>query len=166
MGPVACGLYIMIITKCSIFHIRNQDGIFNVMHTVELKIADGPSFQSDGPTQMPTQHYAILGDPSSLICGRGLDSNPQATITWTAPDGTAIMNSTRYDLENGPDIVRLNLSRTSLSDNGVWVCELVVISERHLVTSRGVLVKGALAMIGTPLRHQFRLTVIGEFTIT
>ena len=136
------------------------------MHTIELKIADGPSFQADGPTQMPTQHYAILGDHSSLICGRGLDSNPQATITWTAPDGTAVMDSTRYDLENGPDIVRLNLSRTSLSDNGVWVCELVVISERHVVNNGGVLVKGALAMIGTPLRHQFRLTVIGEFTTT
>ena len=132
--------------------------------TVELKIADGPSFQADGPTQMPIQHYALLGDPSSLICGRGLDSNPQATITWTAPDGTAVMDSTRYDLENGPDIVRLNLSRTSLSDNGVWVCELIVRSERHVVSSGGVLVKGALAMIGTPLRHQFRLTVIGEFT--
>ena len=43
------------------------------------------------------------------------------------------MDSTRYDLENGPDIVRLNLSRTVLSDNGVWICELVVRSERYVV---------------------------------
>ena len=76
------------------------------------------------------------------------------------------MDSTRYDLENGPDIVRLNLSRTVLSDSGLWVCELVVRSERHVVTSEGELVLGGLTVIGTPLRHQFRLTVIGEFIIT
>ena len=77
------------------------------------------------------------------------------------------MDSTRYDLENGLDIVRLNLSRTILSDNGVWICELVVRSERHVVTSEGKLILGGLAVIGgTPLRHQFTLTVIGEFIVT
>ena len=74
------------------------------------------------------------------------------------------MDNARYDLENGPDIiVRLNLSRTVLSDSGLWICELVVRSERHVVTREGELVLGGLAVIGTPLRHQFRLTVIGEF---
>ena len=109
----------MIITKCFTFSIRNQDGSFNVMRTVELNIADGPSFLSDCPTRIATQHCAILGDHSSLICGRGLDSNPQSTITWTAPDGTTVMDSARYDLENGPHVVRLNLSQTILSDSGV-----------------------------------------------
>ena len=122
-----------------------------------LNVADGPSFQSDGPTQTPTQRYTILGDHSLLIlCGRGLDSNPQATIIWTAPDGTAVMDSTRYDLENGLDIVRLNLSRTVLSDNGLWVCEVVVRSEKHVVTNEGELILGGLAVIRTPLRHQLK----------
>ena len=76
------------------------------------------------------------------------------------------MDSTRYDLENGPDIVRLNLSQTILSDNGVWVCELVVRSERHVVTSEGELILGGLTVIGTPLRHYFILTTIGEIIIT
>ena len=132
------------------------------MHTVELNIADGPSFLSDGPTQMPTQRYAILGGHSSLICGRGLDSNPQATIIWRAPDGTTVMDSARYDLENGPHVVRLNLSQTILSDSGVWICEVVVRSERHVVTSQGELVLIELAVVGAPLRHHFMLTVIGE----
>ena len=69
----------------------------------------------------PTQRYVLLGDPLSLVCGRGLDSNPQATVIWTAPDGTSILDNARYDLENGPGIVRLNFTRTILSDDGVWI---------------------------------------------
>ena len=84
--------------------------------------------------QTPTQHYTLLGDHSSLVCGRGLDSNPQATIIWTSPDGMIVDNA-RYNLENGSDIVRLNFSRTTLNDSGVWICELVVRSERHVVTN-------------------------------
>ena len=98
----------------------------------------------------------------SLICGRGLDSNPQATITWTAPDGTTIVNNARYDLENRPETVRLNFTQTILSDSGVWICEIVVRSDRHVVSNQGELILGGEAVIGTPLRHQFMLTVIGE----
>ena len=35
-------------------------------------------------------------------------------------------------------------------------------SERHVVSSEGELIRGELAVIGTPLRHQFMITVIGE----
>ena len=69
-----------------------DDSLSVAMYLTAIDIADGPSFLSDGPTETPTQHYAILGDHSSLICGRGLDSNPQATITWTGPDGTTIVD--------------------------------------------------------------------------
>ena len=72
--------------------------------------ADGPSFQSDGPQQKPTQVYVLLGSSLSLVCGRGLVSNPQAIIVWTAPDGTTIMDNARYNLEDGQDVVRLNLT--------------------------------------------------------
>ena len=104
----------------------------------------------------------LWGHYFSLVCGRGLDSNPQATITWTAPDQTTIVDNARYDLENGPDIVRLNFTRTILSDSGIWTCEVIMRSERHVVSSEGELIRGGQAVIGTPLRHQFMLTVIGE----
>ena len=111
---------------------------------------------------MPTQAYVLLGAPLSLVCGRGLDSNPQPTITWTAPDGTTIENDARFHLENGPEVVRLNLTRTILNDSGIFICELVVSSERHVVNSEGDLILGGQAVIGTSLRHQFLLTLIGE----
>ena len=111
---------------------------------------------------MPTQRYALLGSPLSLVCGRGLDSNPQATITWTASDGTTIMDNARYDLENGMEIVRLNFTRTILSDNGIWQCEVTVRSQRHVVDNDGNLVLVSPEVIGVPLRHEFQLTVIGE----
>ena len=132
------------------------------MHLIFITTTDGPSFLSDGPTQTPTQRYALLGDHFSLICGRGLDSNPQATIIWTAPDGTTIVDNTRYDLEDGPGIVSLNFAQTISSDSGVWICEIVVRSDKHVVSNQGELILGGEAVIGTPLRHQFMLNVIGE----
>ena len=79
--------------------------------------------------QGPTRCYVRLNDPVSLICGYGLESNPAAVVTWTAPGGTTIMDNARYDLEGGPEIVLLNFTRTILSDNGVWRCEVVVMSQ-------------------------------------
>ena len=107
----------------------------------------------------------LLGDNFSLVCGRGLDSNPQATITWTAPDGAIIVDNARYVLENGPDIVRLNFTQTILSDSGIWTCDVIVRSERHIVSSEGELIRGGQITIGTPVRYQFMVTVIGESLI-
>ena len=96
------------------------------------------------------------------MCGRGLDSNPEASITWLDPNNMAIIDNTRYDLENGTDVVRLNFTRTIPSDNGMWTCEVVVRSERYVVGSNGDLVRGGIAVIGNILKHQFIVTVIGE----
>ena len=121
---------------------------------------DGPSFHTRGPTQ----HYLLLGDSLSLVCGTGLDSNPQATITWTAPDGTTIMDNARYDIENGPDIVRLNFTHTILSDTGIWSCVATVRSESHFVrSSDGRLELGQEVVIGSPIQHDIQLTVFGKF---
>ena len=127
--------------------------------------SDGPSFRFDGPQQMPTQAFVLLDDPLSLVCGRGLDSNPSAIITWTASDGTTIMDNARYDLENGPEIARLNFTRTILSDNGIWQCVVTVRSQRHVVDNDGNLVLVSPEVIGVPLRHEFQLTIIGESRI-
>ena len=58
--------------------------------------------------------------------------------------------------------MRLNFTRTILNDSGIFICELVVSSERHVVNGEGGLTLGGQAVIGTPLRHQFMLTLIGE----
>ena len=124
---------------------------------------DGPSFRSDGPKQMPTQVYVLLGNPLSLVCGRGLDSNPEASITWRDPNGMAIMDNDRYDLMNGSDVVHLDFVHTILSDTGMWTCEVIVRSDRYIVSNEGNLIPGAVTVIGTPIQHQFMITVIGKF---
>ena len=121
-----------------------------------MQFSDGPTFTELGPTQ----RYVLLGDSLSLVCGTGLDSNPQAIITWTAPDGTTVVNNARYSLENGPDFVRLLFTRTILSDAGVWVCDVRVESERYVV-SNGSLVREDSAIIGMPIQLNVELTVIG-----
>ena len=111
---------------------------------------------------MATQVYVLLGNPLSFVCGRGLESNPGASITWLDTNNMAIMDNARYDLENRDAIVRLNFTRTIPSDNGMWTCEVAVISERYVVNSEGELVRGGLAVIGNILRHYFIVTVIGK----
>ena len=111
--------------------------------------------------QGPTQRYVLINNTLSLICGTGLDSNPQATVTWMAPDGTTIMDNARYDLENGPDIVRLNFIHTILSDTGTWKCRVVVMSEQYIV-SGGMLVRQDSARIGELITVDIKLTVISE----
>ena len=125
-------------------------------------ISDGPSFASGNPTPTPIQRYVLLDNSLSLVCGRGLDSNPNATVTWTAPDNTEIMENARYRLENGPEVVRLNFTRTIMSDNGIWQCEVTVKSGRNALGNDGNLILVAPEVIGT-LTQEFLLTVIGEF---
>ena len=124
-------------------------------------VIDPPSFVSQGLIE----HYVLLGDPLSLVCGTGLDSNPQATITWTAPNGSLIKKDMgRYTLENGPEIVRLNFSITMMSDNGVWRCMAVVMSDRSIV-SLGRLVVQDSALIGS-ITQDIQVTVIGELQVS
>ena len=119
--------------------------------------ADPPSFVTQGPTE----RYVLLGDPLSLVCGSGLDSNPQATITWTASDATTITrNMGRYILENGPEIVRLNFSTTMMSDNGVWRCNVMVTSDRYIAID-GRLLLQTDGLIGS-ISQDIQVTIIGE----
>ena len=108
----------------------------------------------------PPQYYVLLGDSAFLVCGTGLDSNPQATITWTDPDGTTVMDNTRFNLENGPDIVRLNLSRTLLSDAGMWRCDIRTESEQDIVNN-GKLVPTNITVIGERIQLDIELIIIG-----
>ena len=70
------------------------------------------------------------------------------------------MDNARYDLENGPEIVRLNFTHTIPSDAGVWVCEARAVSEKYIV-SNGQLVRQDNAVIGRATVN-IQLTVIGE----
>ena len=123
---------------------------------IGIQYTDAPSFMTEGPSQ----RYVLLGDSLSLLCGTGLDSNPPATINWTAPDDTTVMDNARYDLENGPEVVRLNFTHTIPSDTGVWVCEATAVSEKYIV-SNGQLVRQDNAVIGTATVN-IQLTVIGK----
>ena len=127
---------------------------------------DGPAFQTLGSTRQ----YGLLNDEFSLVCGTGLGSNPPATITWTAPDGTDIVNNDRHNIESGPDIVSMNFTHTIMSDNGIWRCSVIVRSERNVLNSDSegnlIVLGGQLEdVIGTPIQHEILLTVISKSKI-
>ena len=112
-------------------------------------------------TPGPLRRYILLNDSLSLVCGTGLASNPQAEVTWMAPDGTTIMDNARYDLENGPLFVRLNFTHTIFSDNGLWKCRILVESEQYIV-SDGQLLRHDQSPIGQTM-VDIELVVIGKF---
>ncbi len=58
----------------------------------------------------------------SLICGYNLNSNPPANITWMDPQKKPVEASSLFVLDDGPTVVRLNISSARNSDNGTWIC--------------------------------------------
>ena len=68
----------------------------------------------------------------------------------------------RYDLENGPENVRLNFTQTILSDTGIWRCDIRVISDQDVI-SNGSLVRQDRNVIGTPIVRDIQLTIIGKY---
>ena len=111
------------------------------------------------------QHYVLVGDPVSLVCGTSLVSNPAATISWSDIQGMEIQNAGRYTFNNGPDTVHLNFSFTRANDTGVWICEIVVIDNDVMTASEGRLVPRDNKEIGEEM-YSIMLTVVGTCLLT
>lgn len=73
------------------------------------------------------------------------------------------MNDARHVLEDGPDIVRLNLTHVLMSDMGVWRCNVTVESEMH-VQSGGKLVPLGATTVGS-ISVNIQLIIVSKLTI-
>ena len=73
---------------------------------------------------MKGRHNAIEGDSVSLVCGKNLESNPNASITWINPQSTSMSgsNDDNYAQDDGPEVVQLNIAKASKRDSGTWTC--------------------------------------------
>ena len=105
----------------------------------------------------------LLGNPLSLVCGTGLDSNPQATITWISPDVSVITDSSRYRLENGPEIVQLSFTHTILSDAGMWRCNIRTESDQNVVKNENLVPLNS-TVIGVVIQCDIELVIIGKYS--
>ena len=45
-------------------------------------------------------------------------------MTWTNPQGERVLNSERYTMDDGPEVVQLNISNVTKNDNGMWRCSM------------------------------------------
>ena len=83
---------------------------------------------ADGPEIMPAskEYTALEGCPVSLLCGYNLESNPPAIITWIDPEGNMVTSDGMYIVDDGPRVLRLNISRASGKHEGVWTCNVMV----------------------------------------
>ena len=103
----------------------------------------------------PVQHYVMLGDPISLICGYNLDSKPPAFIDWRDPNGNKVENDSNYCLDNGPEVVQLKISRVTKLNEGNWTCNIQVQESNVYGTSNS-------STFTKNMSHTIQLTVLGK----
>ena len=109
------------------------------------------------------KHYVLLGDPVCLICGYNLDSNPPAVITWTGPYGKVVTkNMDSYIMDNGPQVVQLNITNADESDGGRWTCNVRVSDECVHRVVDGIL-KDECTAIARNRSFDTQLVVVGEY---
>ena len=101
-----------------------------------------------------------LGSPLSLLCGDQLRSNPPPTITWRNPAGGVVKDNTRLDLISDIMGVRLNFSQTVLTDNGQWLCSVVVTGQEVTLPPDGVTAPSV--EVGRQ-EVELRVLVVGEW---
>ena len=70
------------------------------------------------------------------------------------------MDNAKYNLDNGPEVIQLNITRTVLSDAGIWTCDVMVRSEAHKL-NEGRLTQQNNVLIGS-VDVTIQLIVIGE----
>ena len=79
--------------------------------------------------EVQTKYSFSKGDQADLIFGENLESNPEAVVTWTTPQGVTLRNSNgRYTMSSGPEKVKLSISDVSEKDNGTWTATVEVLS--------------------------------------
>ena len=72
------------------------------------------------------------------------------------------MEDNRFNLENGPEVVRLNLTRVLMSDMGVWRCNVTVESQRHVLSGGRLLLLDPVT-IGS-ITVNIQVVIIGKLT--
>ena len=88
-------------------------------------------FILDGPTisEVRTKYSFSKGEQVELIIGKNLESNPEAVVTWTTPQGETLKHSNgHYIVSSGPDEVQLSIFGVSERDNGTWTVTVEVLS--------------------------------------
>ena len=99
-----------------------------------------------------TEYTVLLGDNISLTCGFNLMSQREIKFIWFSPTGTLIKRSEPkgYSVEDGPDVVRLNVTNATMRDDGLWNC-----------TAPASAIRQSTAIV----LLQIQLTVVGEYSI-
>lgn len=90
-----------------------------------MTLTDGPEMKDDDKRES----YVLLHQPVTLVCGRKLDSNPVAEVTWMNPQGEIVLTDGKYTAYNGPEVVHLNITSAVPADHGTWRCSVNVVSK-------------------------------------
>ena len=107
-----------------------------------------------------------MNETKTIICARGLESNPPAIITWTNPEGDIVKNGTRYSYQyliKGPADVTLTIFSVNEKDNGTWGCNISVKDGENEIGRMVMSIELSVDGIGHPI--DYRRVVIIVITI-
>ena len=74
-------------------------------------------------TEGPGEYSVLEGEDIELICGENLDSDPEATVTWTSPWGEEIKSS--GGICNSSNVT-LRIENVTSHHNGKWTCTIKI----------------------------------------
>ena len=127
-----------------------------------ILILDGPETKVENLTLQSS----FMNETKTIICARGLESNPPAIITWTNPEGDIVKNGTRYSYQyliKGPADVTLTIFSVNEKDNGTWGCNISVKDGENEIGRMVMYIKLGVDGIGHPI--DYRRVVIIVITI-
>lgn len=68
------------------------------------------------------------------MCGFNLSSQTETEFIWFSPTGMRFKHhdgeSSDYSVENGPEVVRLNITNATVMDDGLWNCTVSTIDQQ------------------------------------
>ncbi len=124
------------------------------MTSYMLTALDGPSIRKGG-----RERASKLGDPLTLLCGDTLRSNPAASVSWRQPDGGVVTEGGRYTVINDATGLKLILTGTVPSDNGLWTCNVTVTAANVTVPPHGMVAPSV--QVGQE-QSQINVLVVGK----
>ena len=105
-----------------------------------------------------------MNETKTIVCARGLESNPPATIGWINPDGDIIENGNGYSYQSplsGSKDVTLTITSVSEKDNGTWTCTIAVKDGENEIGRKVIPIELNVDGIGHTIVSRWMFVIVG-----
>ena len=99
----------------------------------------------------------VQGSDVTLLCGKGLRSNPPAIVGWLDNNGNSIdAGSSRISVPDTRETTSLSLGELTERDSGNWTCQIAVPNVRTVLIAITLTVLGEYVILAI---YEYHLSV-------